>query len=60
VENHHWENIVIDGWFNGLSQEIPNTIFIIIMIKMATITKLLSYKYAIYYFSVENDHWEKQ
>ena len=48
------KNIVIDGWLNGLSQELPNTIFIIIMIKLVTITKLLSYQYAIYYyFSVE-------
>jgi len=36
------KNIVIDGWLNGLSQELPNTIFIIIMIKLATITKPLS------------------
>jgi len=53
------KNIVIYGWLNGLSQELPNTIFIII--KLATITKLLSYQYAIYYyyyFAVENDHWE--
>ena len=41
VENHHWENIAIDGWLNGLSQELPNTIFIII--KLANTTKLLSY-----------------
>ena len=37
------KNIVIDGWPNGLPQELPNTIFIIIiMIKLATITKPLS------------------
>jgi len=59
VENDHWENIAIDGWLNGLSQELPNTIFIIIMIKQVTITKVLSHQYAIYYFAVENDHWEK-
>jgi len=52
------KNIVIDGWLNGLFQELPNTTFIII--KLSTITKLLSYQYAIYYyFAVENDHWEK-
>ena len=51
------KNIVIDGWLNGLSQELPNTIFIII--KPATTTKLMSFQYAIYYFAVENDHWEK-
>jgi len=39
VENDHWENS--NGWLNGLFQELPNTIFIII--KMATTTKLLSY-----------------
>jgi hypothetical protein len=53
------KNIVIDGWLNGLFQELPSTTFVII--KLSTITKLLSYQYAIYYyFDVENDHWEKQ
>ena len=35
------KNIVINGHLNGLSQELRKTIFILMMIKLASITKLL-------------------